>query len=163
MPEDTALQENTFEPITSQEQLDRIVTNRLTRERAKFSDYEELKGKAARLDQLEAESKSELQKAQEQSAELQRQLEAYRLREQRDQWAKEAASETGVDASLIRGNTAEEMLAHAQAIKEAMRPAYPVINDAGKPKPQMTKDDILAIKDTAARRKAIAENAELFR
>lgn len=162
MPDDTGQQENTFEPITSQEQLDRIVTNRLTRERAKFSDYDELKGKAARLDQLEAESKSELQRAQEHSADLQRQLEAYKLKEQRDQWAKEAALETGVDASLIRGNTAEEMLAHAQAIK-ALRPAYPVINDGGKPKPQLTKDDILAIKDTAARRKAIAENAELFR
>ena len=68
MPEDTAHQENTFEPLTSQEALDRIVTSRLARERAKYADYEELKGKAARLDQLEAESKSELQREQERNA-----------------------------------------------------------------------------------------------
>ncbi|MBQ9621246.1 MAG: hypothetical protein IJR41_04850 [Atopobiaceae bacterium] len=164
MSEDTAQQEKTaeFQAITSQEQLDKIIQNRLTRERAKHADYDELKSKAARLDELEQANKTELEKANERANELQKQVDAYHAREQREQWARAASQETGVDASLIRGDSAEEMLAHAQAIK-SLRPAYPAINDSGKPKPSLTKDEILAIKNTAERRRAIAENAELFR
>lgn len=52
----------TFQPITSQEQLDRVLGERLGRERAKFADYDEIKGKAAKFDELDAASKTELQK-----------------------------------------------------------------------------------------------------
>jgi hypothetical protein len=43
---------NEFTPITTQEELDRIVTARIKRERAKYVDYELLKEKAAMLDKL---------------------------------------------------------------------------------------------------------------
>ena len=164
MPDNTAQQDTTaeFQAITSQEQLDNVIKSRLSRERAKYADYDELKSKAARLDELEQANKTELEKANERANELQRQVDAYHAKEQREQWAREASQATGVDASLIRGDSAEEMLAHAQAIKSS-RPAYPAINDSGKPKPSLTKDEILAIKNTAERRRAIAENAELFR
>lgn len=52
-----------FSAITSQEDLDRIIRDRVKRERAKFGDYAELKAKAARFDEIEAASKSELEKA----------------------------------------------------------------------------------------------------
>lgn len=59
------------EPTTlTQEQVDRIVEQRLARERQKFADYDDLKQKAARLDELEAERKSELERAQERIAAL---------------------------------------------------------------------------------------------
>lgn len=58
-----------FRPITTQEDLDRVLGDRLKRERAKFADYDELKAKAARLDELEAANKSELEKANERAAE----------------------------------------------------------------------------------------------
>ena len=45
-----------FEAITSQEQLDKILSKRLERERAKYADYEELKQKAAEA----ADSRSEV-------------------------------------------------------------------------------------------------------
>ena len=47
-----------FEAITSQEQLDKVLSKRLERERAKYADYEELKQKAAET----ADSRSEVEK-----------------------------------------------------------------------------------------------------
>lgn len=48
---------------SSQADLDKIVESRLARERAKYSDYEDLKTKAARADELENELGSEADKA----------------------------------------------------------------------------------------------------
>lgn len=42
-----------FTPINSQEELDRIIGNRLAREREKFSDYETLKEKAGKLAEIQ--------------------------------------------------------------------------------------------------------------
>lgn len=56
--------EGTYTPPASQADLDRIVEQRLARERSKFADYDDLKGKAAKFDELDAATKSELQKAQ---------------------------------------------------------------------------------------------------
>jgi hypothetical protein len=47
----------------TQADLDRIVAERLTRERGKYGDYEALKTKAEKLDQLEAERASDAEKA----------------------------------------------------------------------------------------------------
>src|SRR5690606_4321332 len=50
-----------FKPITSQEELNRIIGERVRR--ARPADYDELKAKAKRLDEIEQANKSELQKA----------------------------------------------------------------------------------------------------
>lgn len=49
-------------PITTQEQLDKVLGPRLAREREKYADYEDLKAKAARIDALEAERSTEDEK-----------------------------------------------------------------------------------------------------
>lgn len=54
---------DTFTPPATQADLDRIVEQRLSRERAKYADYDDLKAKAAKLDEADAAAKSELQKA----------------------------------------------------------------------------------------------------
>jgi hypothetical protein len=46
----------------TQEDLDRVVADRLKRETSKYSDYDELKAKAAKLDEAEASRKSDDQK-----------------------------------------------------------------------------------------------------
>lgn len=48
----------------TQADIDRVVQERLARERSKFGDYDDLKAKAAKLDELEAENQSVLEKAQ---------------------------------------------------------------------------------------------------
>lgn len=49
----------------TQADLERIVGERLARERGKYGDYDDLKQKAAKFDELEAQSKSELDRARE--------------------------------------------------------------------------------------------------
>lgn len=51
-----------FTPITTQDDLNRIITERVQRERGKYADYSDLKAKAARLDEIEQANKSEAQK-----------------------------------------------------------------------------------------------------
>lgn len=50
--------------LVSQADLDAIIGNQLAQELAKYSDYETLKTKAAKLDELEEANKSELEKLQ---------------------------------------------------------------------------------------------------
>lgn len=54
----------------TQEELDAIIGARLKREREKYADYEELKAKAAKLDEAEEAKKDALQKANEEIARL---------------------------------------------------------------------------------------------
>jgi len=52
-----------FKPINSQQELNAALKDRLDRERAKFKDYNELKAKAAKLNDIEQANLSELEKA----------------------------------------------------------------------------------------------------
>ena len=99
-----------FEAITSQEQLDKILSKRLERERAKYSDYEELKKKAAEA----ADSRSEVEKLHDRVKELE---------QERHQSAIEAAkakaaSEYGVPADLLVGDDTDAIEAHAKRLAE---------------------------------------------
>lgn len=68
MPEETP-PEGGYTPPASQEDLNRIIEQRLARERSKFADYDALKDKAAKFDQADAATKTELQKLQDAIAE----------------------------------------------------------------------------------------------
>lgn len=52
-----------YTPPASQEDLDRIVAARLTRERARYADYDDLKAKAAKFEQIEQANATDLEKA----------------------------------------------------------------------------------------------------
>lgn len=52
-----------FKPITSQKELNAALKERLDRERSKFADYNDLKVKAAKLDDIEQANLTELEKA----------------------------------------------------------------------------------------------------
>lgn len=114
-----------FKPIETQEQFDGMVKERI--ERAKRSaipeDYEDLKAKAARLDEIEEKSKTELQKAQEAAAAAQRELEGMRARAKRADLAQKVAQEKGVPVSLITGETQEDMERSADALIAWKTPA----------------------------------------
>lgn len=78
-PGDGGGEDRTF----TQAELDRIVQERLAREKQKYSDYDEVKSKAERLDELEAEQQSDLEKAQ---------TEAERLRQENEQLKQQEAA-----------------------------------------------------------------------
>lgn len=107
-----------FKPITSQEDLEAVLKDRLERERRKFADYDELKAKAKQLDELQDANKSELEKIAEKAAaaeERARALEVENLR-----WR--VAAKHGIsdeDAELFLTGTDEETLTkQAQRLAE---------------------------------------------
>lgn len=96
------------EPRTfTQDEVNSIIADRLTRERAKYADYDDLKAKA-QLDALNAANA------------------------QRDMKARVSAA-TGVPVELLTADTEEACTAQAQAIAAYAKPVnrYPVIHDGG--------------------------------
>lgn len=59
----------------TQEEVNSIIGERLARQAEKYSDYDELKNKAAEYDKAQEASKTELQKTQEANAKLQAKIE----------------------------------------------------------------------------------------
>ena len=57
-----------FKPITSQDELNKALAERIKRERAKFSDYADLQAKAQKLDEFEAKAQADLEAANEATA-----------------------------------------------------------------------------------------------
>ena len=104
------------EPRTfTQAEVNSIVADRLTRERAKYADYDDLKTKAQQFDTTKAE------------------LDALNAANtQRDMRARVAAS-TGVPVELLTADTEEACTAQAQAaLKFAKKePGYPIVKCAG--------------------------------
>ena len=135
---ETVHQENTpaageqqTERTFTQAEMNAIISDRLTRERSKYADYDDLKAKAAQFDAAQEAGKTELQKANEKAAKLQEQLDtltkAHTLRELRSK----VAAATGVPAELLSGDTEESCTAQAQAILKFAQPGYPSIRDGG--------------------------------
>ena len=127
---ETVHQENTpaageqqTERTFTQAEMNAIISDRLTRERSKYADYDDLKAKAAQFDAAQEAGKTELQKANEKAAKLQQQQEVR---------AKVSAA-TGVPADLLSGDTEEACTAQAQAILKFAKPGYPNVRDGGDP------------------------------
>ena len=123
----TTPDEKTF----TQEELNAIVADRLSREKAKYEGFDELKAKAEKYDELEEANKSELQKASERVASLEAELESVRKNEQIRAIRDKVATETGIPANLLTADTEEACAEQAKAIKEFATPTYPNVRDAG--------------------------------
>ena len=104
-----------FKPITTQEDLDKVIGARLARERDKYADYDDLKAAASKL----ADAEARLAQIDAQAA--------------LDKIRNDVAQEAGVPADLLRGSTKDELAAHAAALAEALqaRPSVPVIPTQG--------------------------------
>ncbi len=113
-----------FEPIETQEQFDAAVKSRLARERekvrAEFADYEDVKARAERADELQ----SQLDAAAAEKAERERSEEVARIRAK-------VSEETGVPAELIVGDDEESMAAFAKGVSDFARPSAPVLGSSG--------------------------------
>jgi hypothetical protein len=100
---------DTFTPITTQDELNKVIQERVKRERGKYADYQDLKTKAAELDRLKAENQTEAEKSTEQITTLQQQLEQMQLTTMRAKiQAKHGISDD--DAELFLTGTDEDTL-----------------------------------------------------
>ena len=121
----------TEEKTFTQAELNAIVQDRLGREKAKYENYEELKEKALKFDEMEEESKSELQKATERADSLQAELDKMKKADAVRTLREEVSKETGVPANLLHGTTKEECEAQAKDILAYAKPNYPNVEDKG--------------------------------
>lgn len=109
------------EPRTfTQDEVNAIVADRLTRERAKYADYDDLKAKAGRVDDADTRA-----------AALQQQLDAMKADNDRREMKQRVSDATGVPASLLTGDTEEDCTAQAKEILKFSAPAYPTVPDGG--------------------------------
>lgn len=129
------------EPKTfTQEQVDKIVQERLKRAKSeKPADYDELKAKAAKLDEIEDAQKTELEriteqatKAQETAKDWQAKFEQLQAQRQHELDVRNAATTYGVDADVLMrmGGDVEENAKFLQG-KEAARPKFGDMHDGG--------------------------------
>lgn len=103
----TQVDRDEFAAITSQEELDQRIGQRLARERDKFADYDQIKQKAAEYDAAQEAAKTELQREQEARATLEQKiadLETSTLRAT-------LAADSGVPPELVAGASEDEMKA----------------------------------------------------
>lgn len=116
----------------TQEEVNAIVGKRLAEEKGKFADYEDLKAKASKFDEMEEANKSELQKATERASALEAELNGLKKAEEVRVMREAIAKETGIPSNLLTGSTEEECKAQAEAIKAFATPnGYPKVQDGG--------------------------------
>jgi hypothetical protein len=104
-----------FTPPKDQAELDKLIGDRLARERAKYADYDEAKRKAAEYDKATEAQKTELQKATDRAAEAERQASEREARALRA----EVALEKGLTASQAKrlvGKNRDELIADADEL-----------------------------------------------
>lgn len=131
--QDVITTQNAPERTFTQSEVDRIVTKRLS----DFADYDELKAKAEKFDEVEEANKSELQKAIDKANKLQSELDTLTKQNEVRAVRDEVSQTTGVPASLLTGSTKDECEAQAKAIAEykaqTTPAAYPSVKDGGDP------------------------------
>lgn len=120
--------ESTYTPPATQADMNRIIESRLQRERAKYADYDQLKADSAKLGEVVAERDG--LKAQLDAANSE--LEGFKKEKEVRDWAAEVSQETGVPADILRGETKEEMLAHAKTLEKYVKVSAPVVRGDGK-------------------------------
>ena len=119
----------------TQKELDQIVAERLKRERSKYEGFEDIKAKAAKFDELQEASKSELQKATERAEKLQSELDSIKKTQSLKEMREKVAKEAGIplkSMSLITGETEDICKEQAKTIMSMLNPgAYPQVPDGG--------------------------------
>lgn len=117
---------NQAERTFTQDEMNAIIADRLSREKSKYADYDELKAKALKFDEAEESSKSELQKQTERADKLQAQYDALIKSNDIRNTREKVAKETGVPLELLTGADEESCKAQAEAILKFAKPKnYP--------------------------------------
>ena len=104
------------EKTFTQAELDAIVSDRLSRERQKYADYDSLKEKADKFDEAEEANKSELQKVLDNASKLKNELDTLKAANTVREVREKVAKEMDIPASLLTGDNEEACKAQAEAI-----------------------------------------------
>ena len=157
------------EPKTfTQEQVNRMIQERIARVKSEPpADYEDLKAKAAKLDEIEDAQKSELEriteqatKAQQDASDWQAKFEELQAQRQHELDVRKAAATYGVDADVLMrmGGDVDENAKFLQE-KDAARPKFGDMRDGGQQEPptQTLEEALKGAKNTQERIQVRAE------
>lgn len=162
--------EKETEKTFTQDEVNKIVQDRLAKEKAKNEKAQE---EAKKLAKMNAEQKNQYMVEQ-----LQKELEEYKTKEAKNDMIKEANSmlkEAGINlpdevVAMLIGDNAEDTKMCVDSFSKAFKTAVErAVNEKLKgktPKQKsvagLTREDILSVKDRQERQRLIEENEELF-
>ena len=124
------------ERLFTQEEVSKLIEKRLARAKAEPpDDYEELKEKAARLDEIEESAKTDLEKANERAAKAEAEIAEYKAAESRRKWNESVAKATGVPEDVLAAMAADSedaLMEKAESMKGYFdKPSAPVVGSDG--------------------------------
>ncbi|WP_305780014.1 capsid assembly scaffolding protein Gp46 family protein [Nocardia nova] len=122
-----------FQAITTQADLDRIIGRRVAQERSKYSGFDDLKAKASKYDELEEAKKTNEQRLSDQLTAAQKRVEELEL----DKLRNTVAADKGLPAKFARrltGTTREELEADADDLLDSLPKPEPKVPLSQKPK-----------------------------
>lgn len=134
--ENTQTQEQKAEEkIFTQAEANSFLKKEEAKIKAKYSDYAELKEKAAKFDELAEANKTELEKANEKAAKLQAELDGIKKAAELREMREKIATENNIPANLLTGATEEECKAQVESIKGLLNAnGIPTsVSDGGEP------------------------------
>ena len=116
--------------LFTQDDVNRIVAERLKRASMKAADPSDLQTQAAKIDELQT-----------QLAALTAELEARRQADQVQEWKSVVAAQYGVPADLLRGDSLEALTAHAMQLAEYLKPKTEPISLGNEPATVVMPED----------------------
>lgn len=102
----------------TQEQVNTMLAEQKRKHGEKYADYDDLKAKAGKFDELEEQSKTDLQKMTERAEAAEKRIAAFEAKEQVASWAADIVKGSNIPASVLRGSTREELEAHFNELKD---------------------------------------------
>lgn len=123
------------EKIFTQAEANSFLKKEEAKIKAKYSDYAELKEKAAKFDELAEANKTELEKANERAAKLQAELDGIKKAAELREMREKIATENNIPANLLTGTSEEECKAQVESIKGLLNAnGIPTsVSDGGEP------------------------------
>ena len=123
MPEDTPPAPKPAEAKTfTQDEVNAFLAKEKGKWQSQFSDYDDLKAKAAKFDELEAASKSDVEKAAQRAADAEKKAQEAEARALRLEVAS-AKGLTPAQAKRLTGATREELEADADELLDTFKPS----------------------------------------
>jgi len=126
-------QQSEFKAPATQADLDRIIQDRVARVKAGYADYDDLKAKAGQVDTFQ----SRITELEATNGELDGKVKGFETARERATLVSDIAKAKKVPASALRGNTREELEAHADDLAALLKPVAPVI-----PGQELTPDKV---------------------
>lgn len=127
----TETQDKTF----TQDDMNALAGKIRAEEKAKYHDYDDLKAKASKLDEIEEANKTELQKANDKVTDLQKQIDELTKSNNLSAMRAKVAEETKVPVNLLTAEDEDGCRAQAQSILDFAKANVNHVPDGGEVNP----------------------------